>query len=259
MSLAIFSPYGSVPKEAGFLMVLSRYLEKRGYGVVSVRCNGVFSRCGRDELTNRPRTFATCISCMREQGRISAWGEFPTIDLSPYVDGQDCKEHQVRLAQSGSGATAKFMCEGIRVAEILAPRKPTAPVLTVVPDSEPEVAKNDLLLTAQAITACSKLLAAQSFDAVMIPESDDFLVQSMVRVAERRGVKLFRFRWDAENLKMNISGGQYTADFHSHLYFDDIGSMRADVTSWPNEILNHLKDVEEYLGITQQQLSLPIV
>ncbi len=259
MSLAIFSPYGAVSKETGFLMVLARYLTARGYGVTMVRCNGVFSRCGRDRQHAGGRTFATCIDCMNEQNHVSQWGDFASIDLSPYIDGMDINDQQTRLAHFSPTTIDRFYCEGVRVSDVIAGAQSPAQLKLVSEKEElPLAPRDEMLLAAQALTASAKLISERPLDGLLIPVGDDFLLRSFAAAAEKKGVKIFRFKWNSEQMMMNISGGEYPTDFNSHLFFDDINSMRADVSSWPREIVIHLKEIEDYLGITQQQLSLPM-
>lgn len=259
MSLAVFSPYGALSKETGFLMVLARYLSTRGYGVTMIRCNGVFPRCGRDRHLAHGRSFSTCIECMKEQDLISQWGGFSSIDLSPYLEGLDINEQQTRLAHFSSGTMDRFFCEGVRVRDVISQAPAAAPLRVVSNDeSPPPTPKEEMLLAAQALTACAKLISERVLDGLLLPVGGDFLLRAMAAVAEKKGIKIFQFKWNEAQMMMNISGGEYVHEFRSHLFFDDISTMRVEVETWPEEIRIHLKEIEEYLGITQQQLSLPM-
>lgn len=252
MSLGIFSPYGRASGETGFLMVLSRYLARRGYGLVQVRCNGCLPQCGRDALTRKGRQVMSCAGCMLEQDRGARWSGMPVIDLSCSFSSADLLAHQETLARHSVHELARFSTEGISVTDIC-----EAELRRGIED-EREL-RRLLLLAASALNAFSRMVQEHSFDAFLSPAGDDFFLKSLSAVAERRGIRHFRFRWDAARLSTRISGALSGDDFVSSLYFDDVSAMRSDVDTWPDEIRTQLRDVESYLGITQQQLSLPIV
>lgn len=262
MSLGIFSPYGRASGETGFLMVLARYLSRRGYGMVQLRCNGVLPTCGRDQLKAGGRQLMSCVECMNEQDQGTRWAELNTMDISGYFRPTDFLEHQRALSLCSIKELERFTADGVCVGEICASmmRSTTGGQEAASSDAMPDRGQRNILLqTARALNAFSRLTLEHAFDAFLTPAGDDFYLKSLAAVAERRGVRHFRFKWEAASLTMKITGALSGQEFKSNLFFDDVSAMRSNVESWPEEIQSQLKAVEMYLGITQQQLSLPII
>lgn len=257
MSLGIFSPYGRASGETGFLMVLSRYLLRRGYGMVQLRCNGVLPTCGRDSLKPGGRQLMSCVDCMIEQDQGVRWSELPTIDLSRSFRSSDFSDYQKALARCSVKELEQYSIEGIPVGPLC--KSILANVTTDCEEQELGELRNAVLLTARTVTAFLRLTQEHQFDGMLTPVGEDFYLKCFAAVVERRGIKHFRFKWDAASLSMRIFGALSGQEFRSNLFFDDVSAMRSNVESWPDEIQDQLKAVESYLGITQQQLSLPII
>jgi hypothetical protein len=249
MTIALFDPYGSSCPESGFLTVLARYLQQRGFSLTSLRCSGILTACAKLEKI-KTRSVLSCLDCMREHDKNMQWAEIPSIDISPYLKSDDFLSLSLQAGKLSIEQFHTFTIEGVSINEIISEQA----LSQLSSDRQVPV----VLEAARLVKAFSSLLRERHFDGIFLPSGVDLYLNSLAVTALKRGVRLFKLRWIPERHVMEINGGGEARTFYSELVFDQIDSLRSEVNSWPEEIRRRLGQVEEYLDITQQQLSLPM-
>jgi hypothetical protein len=250
MTIALFNPYGSRSPESGFLVVLARYLNERGFSLTALRCSGILTACDRlDSL--KKSSVLTCLDCVREHDKNMGWADIPSTDLSPYFRSNDFLSLSHQVEKVSIARSLALNIEGVSVHEVVSEE--------VLSQLAPARQATVLLEASRLIKAFSCLLRERHFDGIFLPHGKDVYLKSLTAVAVKKGVRLFQLRWLPERHVVEINGSGESRNFYSELVFDHIDSLRSEVSSWPKEIRQRLGLVEEYLGITQQQLSLPIV
>jgi hypothetical protein len=187
---------------------------------------------------------------MRENDKNMHWAEIPSIDILPYLKCDDFLSLSQQTDKLSIQLLHTFTIEGVVIGEIISEQA----LSQFPPDRQVAV----VLEAARLIKAFSTLLRERHFDGIFLPYGADLYIKSLALTAVKRGVRLFQLRWIPERHVMEINGGGEARTFYSELVFDQIDTLRSEVNTWPEEIRRRLEQVEEYLDITQQQLSLPM-
>jgi hypothetical protein len=253
MSIALFAPYGSVSKETGFLVALGKFLGSRGYGVVNLRCNGVLSECGRDALNGTKRSLSSCINCINDNEVATNWAGVPSIELSPYLNFSEYEQYKDLISGLSQLDKDRFQVHGIKLSSLIGTSSSE--------DSSEAVKEFDkrFVTTSRLISAFSQILATRRLDAILSIGSEDLLLKTFLSVVANRELTCFIFKWDSQKMLMKITTQKGSQAYTSELFFDDVSSMRQNVESWPEQVQKEFLSIEQFMGITQQQLSLPMV
>ena len=259
MSLLIFTPYGSYSPETGLLFALARYLHSRGYGLINMRCNGALLSCGRDGNSANRRSVLTCIQCMNDSEALTRWAEIPSLDLSPYIKHSDIEEYEEELVNAFYGSSQQMLVDGIELRSLIAPSE-AYPAAGQAPElGSPKCTRRDLIQKIRLIRAFGRVFQQHQVDAVLSLGQRDFVIDGLHKVAAMHKVQQYQFTWLPEKMVMTIASSVNAREYRSELMLDGVISMRGDVESWPEPIQQEFLAIEQYMEISQQQLSLPMI
>ena len=255
MKLALFAPYGINGHATGLMHLLANFLRPLCQEALEVRCNGIAKICDRDLSTGGARTLSSCMSCMHEQAALAEWSALSMHDLSQHLSPLEITD-TVRwiLGLKGSELrVAEF--RGIRLFQLCAES---------VARREIALQNDTNLLSSHLISALQLALATQRFsrterpDLALVSGGNDFITSTFLSQAREAGIRCATFVWDEASRSVNINHPHKAESFPCDLVVDDVLSLRSDLKTWPKEIVKVLEQISMFLGVSPDQLALPI-
>jgi hypothetical protein len=259
MKLAIHSPYGRYSRETGVIYMLANYIRETVPDMVQLKCNGVFSLCDRDEESGWARQIDSCAICMNEQARLAQWAGMPTQDLSPFMTSKDIQESKSWILGLSREELSEAEFNGLNILELcrgsLAARAGEGAIVN---------AANEDLVRRLMLAALRMCLAVRTFnlndrpDMIFVAGQKDFLSRSIVRQSQQQGVKAVAFQWDMAARCTHLTDVERGVVFSCPLIMENLSNMRSNYKTWPAEILSLVQEMTCFLGINDNQLSLPL-
>lgn len=261
MKIVLCAPFGALFEETGLLYLLGHYLSANSFDVTQLRCNGIFPLCERDVVRGEARDLKTCFQCIGESKRLAEWGRMKSQDLSLFLNGSDLAQSK-RLIQSSSIAELRELSiEGVNIYQLceqsIRSHFGIDPTAQVVKRHEEEI-RRVILAGYRAGIAMQKAGAALAGDLCFSTRPNDFITRSFLEGSQRRGVAQYSFSWVASRRVVTIEERGTDRKLESPLIFDDVISMRTEISTWPTEIISQLQSIMMFVGITDSQLSLPL-
>lgn len=261
MNLAIFSPLGRLQRETGLIYLLSHYIRGALPEAVQLRCNGIFSLCGRDSENHWSRSLNTCLSCKKESAQISEWGAFQPKDLSSYLKADEVEQTKRWISAQDARQLMRLEYKGAKLFELCA-HSLSARLGVQKPDltnkRQEDLARRHVLSTLRMWMAAKRFLGVERPELSFVAGGKDFMSACYLATARQQGCPVALFVWDEAQKIIFIHHPQSDQVFPCELYLDDVVSRRADIKTWPAQLTERLDAIKAFLNIDDTQLPLPL-
>ncbi len=261
MTIALLAPYGGLSQESGVMYLLANYLKESHTKVHQLQCNGVFSLCDRDGLQNWKRTLSSCLECSGEQRALAEWGSLEPIRLSEYLTPEIVQETKRTVLSKTPEQIWKMSWKGIELDKVL--RGSFARRFGVAqPDfrnKSHQYAVQRLGLSAmRMVVASQEFLKRADIESSFVASGDDFISASYCAAAVQADAYVTRFKWDLGSRVVRIYRGEDPHYLTCEILLDSISSVRSEMSSWPDELIEMLDGIVRDLGFSEGQLELPM-
>ncbi len=261
MSLYLCAPYGGSAPEAGLMYLLANYSKIFGIEAAQLRCNGVVPVCDFDESRNWKRTVTSCATCISSQRPFATWAGITSVDLSSYVIAERVIEGERSLQFLSQDELKNVEIGGLNLFDIAAQSvtlrmKGEGRVLTPVETTD--IVRQYVRAAHRAVYAARQFFAISKPTLLVVAGGDDLITKSFVAVAESMGRAVGVFSWDGGERAVRIRKTLSSEKVLCGLVVENVLRMRNDVKTWPREVSKTLDDILSFLGISTEQLTLPL-
>ncbi|MCO6432299.1 MAG: hypothetical protein J5J00_15705 [Deltaproteobacteria bacterium] len=261
MKIALHAPFGSLNLEGGLMYLIANYLRGSGHEVAQLRCNGTFSLCDRDGETSWKRSLDSCLKCSSEQRSLASWGEIAVKDLSSFLTPGEIVDSRRWLLSTPREQLESLSLRGISLYN-LCRGSFAARFGTETPDlnnrkHEP-MTRRMLLSAARMCLATRRFLNHFSPEVLLVAGGRDYITRSLLVQAEMQKREYVLFSMDSSQRSINIHHPREDKTLACHLLLTDVTMMRADIKTWPPEVVSEIESVLGFLHIFQAQMSLPL-
>lgn len=261
MKIVVLTPFGSASQEVGLVYLLVNYLSQVHKDIVQLRCNGIFSLCARDCLTNWQRGFSACSECFVEQAKLAEWSCIEAIELSQFLSAEDATISKRWLANLTTSALERSRYKGIGIYQLCI--ESLAKRLGVdKPDLKNKM--HEVIIRRLMLSALRMLLTTKRFnnafrpDLCLVAGGDDVITRSFIEQSQHQKKDVIVFSWDMSGHSITITQLRTGRVYNCDLVLEGIAEVRKDFRSWPPEFLEIIDQVLAFLGIPASQLSLPL-
>jgi hypothetical protein len=189
---------------------------------------------------------------MRAQSARAVWAKAKAINLSSFMSVEENQIISHTVTGSPTGRPFRAVLPGVDLNQ----QRDSYSVLR--PLANNQALGEEFIDFVRVAAAGVRLFRERVFDALLIPDSPDLYIQAIRGAALRASVPIFLIRWNSIKRIMEIDGHGEARLLYSQLVFDQFETLRPEVETWPEDIHNKLREIESHLGLTQQQLSLPM-
>lgn len=261
MKTVILTPFGSASQEVGLIYLLVNYLSQIHKDIAQLRCNGIFSLCERDCLTNWQRSFAACSDCLAEQIKLAEWSSVEAVELSQFLSAEDAMISKRWLSTLSSSGLERSRFKGTSIYQLCV--ESLAKRLGV---DEPVLNNkmHEVIIRRLMLSALRMLLATKRFnntfrpDLCLVAGGDDVVTRSFVEQSQQQKKEVVVFSWDMSGHSITITQLRTGRTCSCDLVLEGIAEVRKDFRSWPPEFLEKIDQVLAFLGISASQLTLPL-
>ena len=261
MRTAIFVPFGSLSQEAGVISLVANYMKTTFPEVVQLACNGVFSLCDRDSENNWSRDIHSCARCMADQSRLAGWAALDSLRLSSFLSPEDISESKRWVLSLSAVELMEAEFKGARLFDLcsgtLESRFTSAQI-------DPKNKNHEQFLRRVMLATLRMCIATRKFNNRFMPEltlvagSDDFLARSFAAHSKLQGRLAAVFKWEVSTRAVRVMHPRTESSYSCDFVLQDVTSMRAEPKTWPLELLQVVRELMFFLGVPQDQLSLPL-
>lgn len=256
MRIALHTPFGSVSQESGLLYLLANYLtslagDAPGHELLQLQCNGAFSLCDRDADRDWKRGLHSCLSCMKDQETLAAWGKVPFVRLTSFLSPEDIERTKRWALLVNANDLEKAEFDGLSVYQLVAAtlqlRGKNGGAISGGLDQQ--VVRRLMLSAARMIIASHRFLTSYNPERVFVASGRDFLSSCLAAVCEVRSVELVTFRWSLEDRAIRIDRNDGSDPLKCELILEGLPLLRSDYRTWSATLLTILDSVLEYLRL----------
>lgn len=256
MKIALFSPYGTVGQEAGILYLLALFLNSEGFEIEQLGCNGIFSLCDRDEVSDWKRSLSSCLDCKSEQRNLAEWSNIAGVSLSSFLHPQEVESTRrwMLKLRVEDLCTAEF--DGSRLWDLamgtyekrFGTRQPD------LSNKQHEYFLRRLILsTARMKLLMKRYLRTAQPDLTFLADNGGFLSTVYQTQSELDKTPVARFKWSSGSRLVTISHSEVPEVYQCEILLDNVARMRRDVSSWPEELNTLLNEIVQFLGVERPQ------
>lgn len=261
MKAVIHTPYGSSQAGSGLIFLVGNYLSSQKHVVAQLQCNGLFSACDRDATQGWRRTIDSCARCIRDQGNVAAWATLGVIEGSQYLLPDEIEETKRWLTAVEPAALVRAELRGHN---LFALARNSFAKRTGCADPDLNHRRHEPILRRLLLASARMILLARRFNNHVQPDinlvmgGDDVLTASFVAQTVKQNKDLAVFSVRDSGRAIEISCPLRNESIMCELVLDSVATMRADVRTWPPEIVATISGIVSFLGLDEQQLQLPI-
>lgn len=259
MNLVMFVPFGSLNQEAGVISMLARQTGMVLSSVTQLRCNGTFALCDRDVEAGWNRDLHACSRCLSEQAALGNWAEIGSLDLSGFLSSDEVLETR-RWAlglPDQDLITSRF--RDLKVFDFC---RSTFSSRFGSSELQPGN-RNHVQFARRAMLASVRMcLATRRFnnrfmpDLTLVAGGDDFISRSFIEQSREQKKAVAVFRWEAAARAIKVYHPRSSEVYSCEFILQDITSMRSDVSTWPEELLQVTAELMSFLSIPQSGAAL---
>jgi hypothetical protein len=258
MKVVSFLPFGLQSKEAGLVSLLSSYLGLYNLDVKQLLCNGIISACNRDKAQDWQRGFSTCLQCISEQSKFAAWSGRSVQNLSSFLHPKDIDQTKRWILGLERDTLIEAEFEGLPLAALCQSSLRQQFEEVDLLNRSIEAGVRRVLLSAARVARVFRSYAlVDKPDYVLIAGGDDFLSSVSRLVLKERKIAVSLFSWNSMGNDIVVENPT-TAKVASYpLVFDDVTSLRADIRSWPPELLRVVEELMAFIDLAPAQVAMP--
>lgn len=261
MKTVILTPFGCASQETGLIYLIVNYLSQVHKEIVQLRCNGIFSLCERDFLTEWQRSFSACSECLAEQIRLAEWASIGVLDLSQYLTAEEAVNSKRWLASIDASNLERSRYKGINIYQLC---RESVEKRLGISDTTAHNKFHELTLRRLMLSAVRMLMATKRFnnqfhpDLALVAGGNDLITRSFVEQSQEQKKEVAVFSWNLGGHSITITHLRTGRTFSCDLVLEGIAEIRKDFRSWPPEFLDIIDQVLAFLNIPASQLSLPL-
>ncbi len=254
MTITFFSPYGPLNKESGFMYMIARYIGASYGDVCQLKCNGLFTMCNRDCMVSLKRNFLTCGSCMASQDALSSWACIAKDDLSKYLYAKDLKYIKQELLLVPDNELTNVFYEDLNIYNLCKDS-----FSDFLGESTPDINnKKNLQLIKKIMLSSIKAIQAIKiyYDTInpklfFISSGNDFITKSFLEFLKITHKNSIVVSWNNDTNMFHIVNLNSGECKRYEIYIENIVCFRNDYTTWPEEFLNMLNDITDFIKLTR--------
>ncbi len=255
MKIGVFSPYGTFSQESGLIYLLANYLKSSGTNTFQLRCNGFFPVCDRDSESGWKRTMLSCPSCARDQRSFAEWANIDSTELSMYLSPREVEQ------------SYRFIADA-KVAELLTLQYGPLSLFDACQQSfrtrfgyDTADIKNKAhvqYLQKAELGALRMCLATRRFfnnvepTCILLAGGRDYLSQAFSAASQLSSRSVALFQWRIEERSVRIYHPWDKRVLSCELVLPNLDSIRSDCSTWLPEVVQILKEILEFLGISPE-------
>lgn len=261
MRSVIFVPYGSLSHEAGVLALIGRYLNSIYPDVSFLICDGLFSVCDRDAESSWQRDPHSCSRCMSDQRNLAAWAGVSVQRLSNFVAHQEIQESRRWALELSSSEIMDSTYKGLRIGDLLSGTFSNRLGVTK-PDLKNK--NHEQFLRRLSLATLRMCIAVDRFNNRFMPNlslvagGSDFLSASFMAQSKSQGCFVSVCKGDMSSRSVQLTHPRSADKYSFEFFLRDLRAMRADISTWPEELIEMLRGALVFFGISDTQLTLPI-
>lgn len=252
MRISILAPYSQLGRESGAMYLLSNYLKTVHPEMVQLRCNGVFSTCGRDAELSWKRDLDSCHQCIAEQKNLALWSSLALEDLSRYLDA-DTVARSRRISSSESAASLALLeWDGVRLLDLVRGtfHSRFGPIEPDYRNRSHEIFLRRLLLgSARMLSASKNFLEKFHPEVTFVAGHDDLISASFLAAARNQKSRVVVFQWEPAARAVTITDHMLGKKISCELLIENILKIRADVKTWSLDLMDILSEISKTLEI----------
>lgn len=267
MNIVTLNPFGALNQEAGILAVLGNYLKSCGHQTSQLICDGAFGACDRDLKTNdetnseasKSRNIHSCAKCIKEQDHFTNWSGIDRLRISQFITPEDYREvyHLIQTTKAEKLSNLQF-----QQYQLLKLNENYLKLRFGSLHFDFEQPENFLVVQKAYTTSMLAILAAQRFyarqrpQAILIAGGSDNISLSFHSVLKHEKCEVFNFIWNLNARAIEIVNPLQPEHLACQLIMNNITSSRADIRTWPSDLITVVQKILDYLAIPQSaQLS----
>jgi len=193
--------------------------------------------------------------------QIGKWANLSFLRLSSFLGPQDIYESKRWIVALRDEELKQVEFKGLNIFELC-----SGTLAARFGSSQIDIKNRNhcQFLRRMLLAALRMCIATRKFNDQYMPqfsivaETDDFMSKSFFAHSRAQNKMVVPFRWDISARAVRVThplSGQY---FNCNFVLDEVTSMRADVKTWPSELINVVRDLLAFLDISETQLSLPL-
>ena len=261
MKTVVFTPYGSASPETGVIYLLANYLTKGFPDIYQLTFNGICSISERDAEVDWKKDIESWFRCIADQKRLAHWSGIETLEFSPYLPCTEIEKTRRWILKLTDDQLAALDFNGLDlfplVKDSFANRFGIA-----IPNVQNKLhipyLRQLLLACLRTQHATERFVQMETPNLIFIAGGDDFITKGFVEATKNSSADVVVFRWRVNDRCVTVTHPRIEDDFKCPLVLEDIASMRSDYRTWPHEIITILKDIMGFIGISENQMALPI-
>ena len=261
MTVLVHAPYGLSHKESSLIYLFANYLKTINLDIAQITCNGAFSLCDKDEETGWRRTIRSCLGCAHNQKGLAGWSSIQDSDLSKYINADEVTFTRRVINEMSVEQLKKMTYGGVLVYDLCI-ESFRLRTNNINPDfnnkKHEQLFRRYMLSAVRMCISVKKLLNVLRPDMSLIASGNDFITRSYVEQSKRMNIKAVLFKMDLHERCIKVINTQNGEIFTCPLLVNDVTTMRADVNTWPKELINMMHDISSFLDVSDSQISLPL-
>ncbi len=259
MKIAVHAPFGSGCEEIGVIAILTKYLKRIYPDITRLRCSGAFSTCDRDGDTQWRRGFLNCFKCMQDQQEIAKWEEVGLSDLSSFISADEIRESREWITHAHIDELDNIQFGGISPYPLVKGsfhNRFGAEEPNLSNRHHEQVLRRQLLSAVRASFGMKRFLKETRPTMVIAAQGTDFISQSLFSQAAALKVPVASVKWDLSSRMVKVIHPYSGEEFTCELVLNNVAGMRADIATWPRELLGIVEGLTTFLGLESQQIPL---
>ncbi|MGI6681044.1 MAG: hypothetical protein ACOX3T_06165 [Bdellovibrionota bacterium] len=253
--ITFFSPYGTLIKESGFMYMFARYISTFYSNISQLKCNGLFTICSRDYLEKERRDFLMCSNCMACQDELANWSEISSFELSKCLRADALRYIKKEFLLVPDEELNNVYYEELNIYDLC-----RGSFFNFVGNEMPDISnKKNLQLVKKIMLSSIKVIEAiktyysnESPSLFFIPSSKDFLTHSILEYLKIANKNFVEIDWSEEKNIFSIINSSKKELKQYEIYIDSIIHFRNDCSTWPEEFINMLNDVANFVGLSDK-------
>ena len=252
MAITFFSPYGTLAKESGFMYMFARYIGAFYDDIYQLKCNGLFTICGCDSLTEDKRNFLTCGKCIACQDELASWACIKTEDISKFLKADALRYIKKEFLLVTDTEIQNVYYEDLNIYDLCKDSFQSF-LGTQNPDISNkktlQLVRKIMLSSIKTIEAIKNYYSSNNPSLFFISSSKDFLTNSILEYLKLTQRKYVIIDWSDEKNIFSITDSSKQELKQYEIFIENIVHFRNDFTTWPEEFINMLNDIAEFVGL----------
>lgn len=257
MAITFFSPYGTLIKESGFMYMFARYINAFCGDVYQLKCNGLFTICNRDCLVKDKRNFLTCGNCIACQNELATWACIDSHEISKCLRADILRYIKKEFLLVPDDELNNVYYEDLNIYELC-----KGSFVSFLGSESPDITnkrtlqlvKKIMLSSIKTVEAIKTYYANFNPHLFFIASSNDFLTNSVLGYLRSTNRKFVEIEWNDEKNVFSIISSNKQELKQYEIFIDSIVHFRNDFTTWPEEFINMLNDVAEFVELKNKEV-----